>query len=293
MNDATLPTTPDESDTQRAGFSMAPAAVLSDPALSDLAVRVYLWLDYRAGSSGECRTLHSTIAADLGKSERTVKRAVAELRKSGWVRVKRTRRGAAKYVVTNPSRITKPKATKPKKRRDISRPTASDLVPRRDRSGTQEGTDLALPYNKSSLTTHREPAARTAPAATTAPPGVGGNPPVDRTAEFTAALPEHLRPNHTKQLAALLDQTTQQGWSSLALARRIEADLSAGTYSPGAVIARLRALANEPPPPPKPQRPKWCGACDESTRLIEQEQNGRPVAGYCPACHPKSKETAA
>lgn len=292
MNDVTLPTTPDESDTQRAGFSMAPAAVLSDPALSDLAVRVYLWLDYRAGSSGVCRTLYRTVAADLGKSESTVKRAVAQLRKSGWVRVKRTGKSSMFYPL-NPSRITQPKPTKAKKRRDISGPTASDLVPRSVRSDLSEVSDLAQLQNKKVLTTHMAPTAPTAPAATTAPPGVGGDPMGDRTAEFTTALPEHLRPNHTNQLAALLDQTTQQGWSPEALARRIEADLGGGTYSPGAVIARLRALANEPPPPPKPQRPAWCGDCDESTRLIEQEQDGRPVAGYCPTCHPKSKESAA
>jgi hypothetical protein len=44
------------------------------------------------------------------------------------------------------------------------------------------------------------------------------------------------------------------------------------------------AGANAPRPPhANPEKPPWCGECDERTRMLEDDQ-GRP--SHCPACHP-------
>lgn len=40
---------------------------------------------------------------------------------------------------------------------------------------------------------------------------------------------------------------------------------------------------------PKPERPPWCGECDEHTRQRENPQNGLPMR--CPRCHPLAERT--
>ena len=37
-------------------------------------------------------------------------------------------------------------------------------------------------------------------------------------------------------------------------------------------------------------RPQWCGTCDERTRQITTETDGRPMITRCPACHPMTKQ---
>ena len=40
-------------------------------------------------------------------------------------------------------------------------------------------------------------------------------------------------------------------------------------------------------------RPPWCGECDERTRQITTEADGRPVIARCPTCHPTTRQITA
>ena len=81
-------------------------------------------------------------------------------------------------------------------------------------------------------------------------------------------------------LAALRD-----GWPQAELA----AHLTRNPYNvkiPAALLAaRLRDLPDAPATLPMDDpRDPWCGMCDERTRLVEDDDDGRPHS--CPDCHP-------
>jgi Helix-turn-helix domain len=62
-----------------------PCDLLRDPKVSANARVVYGLLQARTDRSGHCWPAHRTLAAELGSSERTVARALDELRQGGWV----------------------------------------------------------------------------------------------------------------------------------------------------------------------------------------------------------------
>jgi hypothetical protein len=68
------------------------------------------------------------------------------------------------------------------------------------------------------------------------------------------------------------------------------ADLEPGAEPPCRTCQRLReqweaqqAEARKPRP-----RPAWCGQCDERTRQVMAEADGRDVVSHCPRCHPST-----
>ena len=267
MNETNLPTPSDEGTTERVQFSMAPTTVWRDPTLSDLAVRVYLEIDYRAGRSGEAHVGAKRLASDLSKSERTVKRAISELKSAGWVIVKRTPRTSI-YRVVNPSRVPVEQM--------------QEQTPRSARSVPSEVPDLSLRNNKSLRTRETPPKPPSRERTAQRPPAAAGGGGRERSKEFVSHLPDHLRPNLTSTLDDLLEQASSNGWHVGQVAEQIHSDLYRGNYGPGAVIARLRSIAHQPPPEQPTPKPEWCGECDERTRLVE-EANG---AQRCLRCHP-------
>lgn len=65
--------------------------------LPSRAVTVYLYLVQRANSDGQCWPSERRIAMDLSMSKSTVKRAIADLVKSGYIRTEqRYRKSGAK-----------------------------------------------------------------------------------------------------------------------------------------------------------------------------------------------------
>ena len=116
------------------GYAVVPRTVLTDDRLSDRAVRVYCLLDARTtGRSVHVRV--ALLAQDLGVSERTVERSLAELVALGYVVRERTRR-VARTAVLNPVRAA-----------DRAKAQAA----RSDRFVTHDPTDLSGPSRNNSL----------------------------------------------------------------------------------------------------------------------------------------------
>lgn len=95
-----------------------------------------------------------------------------------------------------------------------------------------------------------------------------------------------LTPKQRQRLAPKVVEALAAGWS----ARKLSAHLGAnpeGVKSPAAVLsARLDDLPASEPSRTRnavPQRPAWCGQCDEPSRTVERV-DGR--WGRCPDCHP-------
>lgn len=264
MNEPSVHKTPDDGEeAKRPTFAMTPSPVLFDTSLGPWALRLYAVLDWRAGRKGYCRVGIKQLAADLGTSERTTRRAVSELREAGWVQIKETGR-THDYTVVNPSRPQK------KKRKEPSPATY----------GNRDRPHMAAAQNhNSSNQNNSAPVAAEAPAQPPPAASVVGD--QDKVKALQSALPEHLRPNRTAAVESLLDAAVINGWTPEALGRRISEELNAN-QGPGATVSRLRAIAHEPPPKPKPKKPPWCGTCDQRTRLLEEGTLTR----RCPDCHP-------
>ena len=82
--------------------------------LPSRAVTVYLYLVQRANSDGQCWPSERRIAMDLSMSKSTVKRAIADLVKSGYIRTEqRYRKSGAKssllYTIPNFEKHRHPK----------------------------------------------------------------------------------------------------------------------------------------------------------------------------------------
>jgi DNA-binding MarR family transcriptional regulator len=106
------PLPPVDTDTAKSlsGYAVVPNALLRDPRVSDRAVRLYAVLDgRRAHRQAGIRVGQATLAADLGASESTVKRAAEELEEAGWLRRRRTGRTSL-WHLTNPVRDRSQKA---------------------------------------------------------------------------------------------------------------------------------------------------------------------------------------
>lgn len=124
-------------------FGISPTAVMLDQRLSNGATRLYAVLDARLCGRPQ-RIRIETLAADLGWSERAVKRCAAELRAAGWLAAGRTGRSNMWHLV-NPVR--------------------------RARSVPADGTKMALPQiNRSLSTTNSRAVIEEPPAPTSEAP---------------------------------------------------------------------------------------------------------------------------
>lgn len=141
--------------------------------LSDRAVRVAnaLALIYVNRKSGQCNPKRMTLADRLSVSEDTVKRALAELRKKGWLIVVGHRHGSAdsyRFVTPAGNVVALPVKSAAADRRNQPRPTdakgGQDCHPSQKgkggKSARERGANLPLPiYEPDS-----EPEARARPA---------------------------------------------------------------------------------------------------------------------------------
>ena len=126
------------------------------------------------------------------------------------------------------------------------------------------------------------------PAPTTPGAKPGGRIKDQPLADAVDLLPATVRnhpsviPNAIAKRLRVLDDL---GWPRAEIGRRLTGVETADR--PGAAaLTRLDALARQNPPSPPPPRPRWCGRCDERTRLQEDPlRDGRPYR--CPECHPR------
>ena len=105
-------------------------------------------------------------------------------------------------------------------------------------------------------------------------------------------LPETVR-NHSSVIPSAIAKRVQalDGWPRTEIRRRL-AGVETADRPGAAALTRLDALATQNPPSPTPPRPRWCGQCDQRTRLREDPlRDGRPYR--CPECHPQTTATAA
>jgi hypothetical protein len=97
-----------------------------------------------------------------------------------------------------------------------------------------------------------------------------------------------LTDGHRHRLEPAVGDALSVGWAPAALADFVGAN-TAGVRSPAAVLA-ARLSPSELPPPPDSARARrpWCGACDESTRMLGRYGD---VPSRCPRCHPLATGT--
>jgi len=105
------------SPTQRKGFAQIPHAVLTDPALSDGAVRLYgILLSYAfQGESFKCG--QAKMGSDIGKDDRTIRRLLKELHERGLVTpVRQGQRMVNIYILEDAYALYDSERPQPKKR---------------------------------------------------------------------------------------------------------------------------------------------------------------------------------
>lgn len=86
-------------------FLMIPKDLLADPKMSATAKLLFAQLcDHCNRESGKCNPRRSTLARELGICLRTVGYALRELRKAGWITLKRTR-GGSHYQIEKGQRL--------------------------------------------------------------------------------------------------------------------------------------------------------------------------------------------
>lgn len=135
---------------RRRWFTQIPDALIIDAAVSGTAVRVWARLDWHAGKRGDAMPPRATLAAELGISEGTVKRAVGELAAAGWI----TRRQIGESndwetVLNDEKRVTGdplPEAGRPGKGSRVTRFTPSNGSPVTDKWVTDD--PLPPPYKE-------------------------------------------------------------------------------------------------------------------------------------------------
>jgi hypothetical protein len=66
-----------------------PSALFLDPDIAHISVRLFAYLQWRAGKSGSCFPGIPRMAADLDVSEPTIKNSLHELIAADWIRRKR------------------------------------------------------------------------------------------------------------------------------------------------------------------------------------------------------------
>lgn len=129
-----------------------------------------------------------------------------------------------------------------------------------------------------------------APGRALAPAVVAGGGGIDSgiVADVLDVLPEPVRDHPSIVPSAIARRVwtlEQRGWSRPQVRERL-AGIETADKPGAAALTRLDNLAALAPPQPSPARPRWCGRCDERTRLRELAHADRLYR--CPDCHPRT-----
>jgi DNA-binding transcriptional regulator YhcF (GntR family) len=248
---------------------MIPNAVIRDATLSSQAFRLYCMLASRQGANPSVRVKLATLAADLGIAPSSTRRVMAELTAAGLVTVTRTGRSSS-YALVNAERSHASAK---------SAHTQALRVPTGEHSTEKESLEKELSEQASKA----EPLVAAAEL-----------PDVELELYITLyveALPEHLRPDESSpKVRTACAQARAHSWTPDALADAVAASVTnrSPRNPPGLAITQLAQLAATPyretgKGDTQPTRPDWCGECDPTTRLVEDD-DGYP--SRCPYCHP-------
>lgn len=101
----------------------------------------------------------------------------------------------------------------------------------------------------------------------------------------TRAVLEAIRekfPDAPSWLAEKSVPALRAGWLPYEIATEISKESVENARSVSAILSARLAEVGTRSPKRKPVKPKWCGNCDETTRLVEVED----AIGRCSKCHP-------
>lgn len=220
-----------------------PTAVARDVSLSIGARHLYTVLDSRQGAKTCQRLLMATLAADMGVSDRTVRRYLAELVTAGYVAKKATGK-SLQFTVINEQR----------KPRVIPSPVTGNRPDRSLVTALQSNNSIknkkASSYEIPAITNERAQV-KTAAAKS----GVDSL----TLEQFRDLLPSHLRPNPETHLSVTLREAIERGWTIGGLAAALKAEIPNPHAGPGMAVKMLRELSKRPPDeytptPPRPAR---------------------------------------
>ena len=163
--------------------------------------------------------------------------------------------------------------------------------PRGDNHGDAGVTNRAVRGDSRVTRTVPEPtqepsSSSLSPARATA---TGGGPPTESTVDALDVLPESVRDHPSvvpSAIARRVRALEQPGWPRAQIRGRL-AGIETADAPGAAALTRLADLAMTAAPSLRPERPPWCGSCDQRTRLREYN-NGDGHPYRCPNCHPRS-----
>lgn len=253
----------------------------------------------------------STLAGKTRMSRRTVQRLVVKLEADGHLVLRREggrRSNSYELVCESPSETPKTPALDPVDDPPEPSPAGDNLTPgqvvtgdnlsplRGDRLSPQGchshvTPGVTQPCHPNHHVTVLDPPP---PASPTVEHRGGGGGETDEATNGAQRVLENLGADWRigERSAARLEPAVRSALASGWTAPDLTAELGKspnGVRSPYAVLAaRLRDLP--PAPPPRPQRPTWCGDCHEPTRMREGS-DGAPFR--CPACHPSGSHLRA
>ncbi|SDK54558.1 Helix-turn-helix domain-containing protein [Actinopolyspora mzabensis] len=221
----------------------------------------------------------STLARKTRLDERTVQRILRKLSDQGQLHIdKRGGREANRYTLLMGQQLSTPPAKRHPRQNATGGTAAAPGVaqPRHPTPGTAvppepPGTVLEPSTGSRAAESGKHEEAETDIDAVL--DGLGGSWP--------------LTPRQRERIAPKVVQALAAGWSSQRLAHYLGANPE-GVKSPAAVLtARLDDLPEPVADTAPPQRPEWCGSCDEPSRTVERS-DGRWAR--CPHCHPSNAD---
>jgi hypothetical protein len=229
----------------------------------------------RADERYSCFPSVACIARDTGYTDRTVRTALRALECVGMVITERRKRPdgsftSSRYVLPVPPHSW-----------SVDKPVNSGANPMEITPG---GTEAASGGIGNSFPSHRKqlPLNELTNELTNEPPPSGGVAADALRAGLNPAWFRGATPRQLQNVLALIVATEARGWTAGQIAQAIGDDVG-GARNPAAVCAaRLRGMGDPPARPP--ERPPWCGACDERTRMIETDDDR---VTRCPTCHPE------
>lgn len=239
------PATPESN--ANTGFSVLPSAIARDPSLTVTAKAVYWLLDDRQGNRPHVRVGLTVLAADLGISTASLKRALTDLAAAGLIEWKRTGR-TSMYATANAARNRRVMAQ--------NRPISD---PRKVKSEPSDSSNLTYLQSNNSLGVKKQasnsgidsPLAGNDAAAATAPASPEGSRGAASPGDGVDAFIEHfLKVCHVSlsrngRVTAALALAMRNGWQPEALAAALRdkpRSVNAGT---GVIVLDLESLAQD------------------------------------------------
>lgn len=240
--------TEEQPQPSREAWVKVPRALVRDASLTPLARLLLIdLLERRYKGRAFAIVKRPTLAADLGVSLSTLDRALAELIERGLLEVERLQ-GVNRY------RPMLPKASEgqPQTPSKSSQVTTQVVMGDDSKSSwvtTSDKQDVSSQMQSKQAGPAPDPAGSTSKPAAATRSEETLRPIADSMTvwAFAAALPRHLQPTQTDQVAQAVGQATARGWTPSALAAAVAAQITNPKATPALTVAILRQVAQQPP----------------------------------------------